>query len=86
MTNEPGVLPKDALSSQSLPLGKETARIIRISAALSLFFGMIFFAYSVYGGAFLDGGSTQIFKGVACLLLVLASCSIIEKITLEKQE
>lgn len=71
------------LSSDTPTIDKQTARLVRVSAVMTLSAGMIFFTYSAYAGAFLGGGSTQIFTGVACLALSLVSCILIEKITLE---
>lgn len=43
----------------------------------------MFFVYSAYAGTVLGEGSTKVFTGVACLLLVLLSCMMIEKILLK---
>jgi hypothetical protein len=65
------------------PIDGLTRRLIRVCASLALTAAMIFFTYSAFAGTVLGGGSTKVFTGVACLLLVLISCIMIEKIVLK---
>ncbi|MDP2805273.1 MAG: hypothetical protein Q8O24_04955 [Gallionellaceae bacterium] len=74
------------MTTDSITIDIHTARVVKTLAALALTVGIMFFSYSAYAGAFLGGGSSQIFTGVASLLMVLASCFVIEKIALEKHQ
>jgi hypothetical protein len=69
-----------------LSIDQQTERIVRVSSTLSLLAGMIFFVYSAYVGTFLDGGSTQVFIGLACLFILLAGNLMIERIVLKTYE
>jgi hypothetical protein len=59
------------------------AKLVRVGSSIALFAGILFFLYQVYVGTFLNGGSTQVFIGLACLILLLVSNLIIEKIVLK---
>jgi len=65
-------------------IDKVTASMVRATAGIALGSGILFFSYSAYAGTFLGGGADQILTGVACLALILISCSVIEKI-IQKQ-
>jgi small neutral amino acid transporter SnatA (MarC family) len=65
------------------PLDGITRQLIRVCASIALFGAIVFFVYSAYAGTVLGEGSTKVFTGVACLLLVLLSCMMIEKILLK---
>jgi DMSO/TMAO reductase YedYZ heme-binding membrane subunit len=65
------------------PLDGMTRWLIRVCASVALFGAMVFFVYSAYSGAVLGKGSSEVFTGVACLLLVLISCIMIERIVLK---
>ena len=72
----------------SLPstIDQHTARLARLFTTLALIAGMIFFVYSAYAGVFLEGGSTQVFIGLVCLILVLGIHVMNENIMLQKQD
>ncbi len=70
------------MTQHELSIDQHTARAVKISAGASLAIGIAFFSYSAYAGAFLGGGSIQIFTGVAVLLLLLGSSYLIEKLVL----
>jgi hypothetical protein len=65
-----------------LTIDHHTARIVDVMSSMALLAGMVFFTYSAYAGAFLDGGSTQVFKGLACLMILLAANLVIKEIVL----
>ncbi len=62
------------------------AKVVRIGSTIALLLGIIFFLFEVYVGTFLNGGSTQVFIGLACLILLVISNLIIEKIILKSQD
>jgi len=70
------------MTQHQLSIDQHTARAVKVSAGASLAIGIVFFSYSAYAGAFLGGGSSQIFTGVAVLLMMLGSCYLIEKLVL----
>ena len=69
-----------------LSLNQQTSKIVRVISSISLFSGIVFFVYSAYAGTFSDGGSTQVFKGLAALLLLLVGNIVIEKIVVVTRE
>ncbi len=77
---------QDQTPENPTPIDQQTRRLVKTGAAIALLSSMGFFIYCAYAGTFLGGGSTQIFMGVACLLLVLIGCIIIDKIVIKKQE
>jgi hypothetical protein len=84
MSGNHKAMPTAPATSDASTIDLHTARIVRVTVAVALSTGMLFFAYSAYAGTFLGGGSDQIFIGVACLIMILASCSVIEKIIQKK--
>ena len=62
------------------------AKLIRVVASIALLIGIFFFLFEAYVGTFLNGGSTQIFIGLACLILLLVGNLIIEQIILKARD
>jgi hypothetical protein len=77
---------QDKIQEHTSSIDRQTRRLVKTGGSIALVASMGFFIYCAYAGAFLGGGSTQIFTGVACLLLVLIGCSIIEKIVIKNPE
>ncbi len=70
--------------NQPSSIDRDTAQFVKMCSSFALMGGIIFFVYSAYAGVILDGGSTQVFTGLGCLLLLLVGNFIIEKIVLKK--
>jgi Na+/pantothenate symporter len=65
-----------------LSINQGTARFVKVFSAIALSAGVVFFVYSAFAGTFLGGGSAQVFTGLACLFILLASSIIIEEVVL----
>jgi hypothetical protein len=68
------------MTAQELPSNNQAFKAVSFFSRLALAIGIAFFSYSAYAATVLGKGSSQIFIGVAFLLMMLGSCFLTRKL------